>query len=185
MSNENVARMISGMDSGEHFNLGTTESVNTFNDQVDNYLDKFEKHSQELERYAKNLSNDLNGLEVMPLYGYVLIEPFKQNPFQKLKVSESGLIMDNGGKASEYKSEEDGEIHEEKPWIGVGTVIEVGHRCEFIEPGDIAIYPIPAENPVPFYKFGWVAVNENRILAIVNERLTERKQYLKNNNHGR
>lgn len=185
MSNENVARMISGMDSGEHFNLGTTESVNTFNDQVDSYLDKFERHSQELERYAKNLSNDLNGLEVMPLYGYVLIEPFKQNPFQKLKVSESGLIMDNGGRASEYKSEEDGEIHEEKQWIGVGTVMEVGHRCEFIEPGDIAIYPIAAENPVPFYKFGWIAVNENRILAIVNERLTERKQYLKNNNHGR
>ena len=92
MSNENVARMISGMDSGDHFNLGTTESVNTFNDQVDNYLDKFEKHSQELEKYGKNLSEDLNGLEVMPLYGYVLIEPFKQNPFQKLKVSESGLL---------------------------------------------------------------------------------------------
>jgi hypothetical protein len=107
MSNENVARMISGMDSGDHFNLGTTESVNTFNDQVDNYLDKFEKHSKELERYAKNLSEDLNGLEVMPLYGYVLIEPFTQNPFQKLKVSESGFIMDNGGKAFEYKSEED------------------------------------------------------------------------------
>ena len=46
MSNENVARMISGMDSGEHFTLGTNESANTFNEQVDNYLDKFEKHSQ-------------------------------------------------------------------------------------------------------------------------------------------
>ena len=100
MSNENVARMISGMDSGEHFNLGTNESANTFNEQVDNYLDKFERHSQELENYAKNLSNDMNGLEVIPLYGYVLIEPFKQNPFQKRKVSESGFIMDNGGKAS-------------------------------------------------------------------------------------
>ena len=109
MSNENVARMISGMDSGEHFNLGTTEATNTFNEQVDNYLDKFEKHSQELEKYAKNLSDDLNGLEVMPLYGYVLIEPFKQNPFQKLNVTESGFITDLGGAAPEYKSEEDGQ----------------------------------------------------------------------------
>ena len=114
MSNENVARMISGMDSGEHFSLGEQESANLFNKQVDEYLDKFEKHSQQLEDYAKELSDDLNGLEIMPLYGYVLIEPFKQNPFQKLKVSESGFIMDNGGKASEYKSEEDGEIHEEQ-----------------------------------------------------------------------
>ena len=179
MSNENVARMISGMDSGEHFNLGTTEAANTFNEQVDNYLDKFERHSQELENYAKNLSNDLNGLEVMPLYGYVLIEPFKQNPFQKLKVSESGFIMDNGGKASEYKSEEDGEIHEEQQFIKVGTVIETGHRCEFIQPGDIVMYPVPAEVPVPFYKFGWVAVNENRILCIVNAELSKRKEELK------
>ena len=140
MSNENVARMISGMDSGEHFNLGTREAENTFNEQVDNYLDKFEKHSQDLENYAKNLSEDLNGLEVMPLYGYVLIEPFRQNPFQKLKVSESGFIMDNGGRASEYKSEEDGEIHEEQQFIKVGTVIETGHKCEFIQPGDIVMY---------------------------------------------
>ena len=42
-------------------------------------------------------------------------------------------------------------------------------------PGDIVMYPIPAEVPVPFYKFGWVAVNENRILCVINEKLTERK----------
>ena len=185
MNNENVARMISGMDSGEHFKLNEQESVNTFNEQVDNYLDKFEKHSQELENYAKNLSNDLNGLEVMPMCGYVLIEPFKQNPFQKLNITESGFIKDLGGAAPTYKSEEDGEIHEEQQYIKVGTVIETGHRCEFIKPGDIVIYPLPAEVPVPFYKFGWVTVNENRILCIVNEKLADRKNNLKINNYGR
>ena len=179
MSNENVAKMISGMDSGDHFNLGEQKEVNTFNEQVGSYLDKFEKHSQELEAYAKNLSNDLNGLEVMPLYGYVLIEPFKQNPFQKLNVTESGFITDLGGAAPEYKSEEDGEIHEEQQYIRVGTVIETGHKCEFVKPGDIVMYPVPAEVPVPFYKFGWVAVNENRLLCIINSELTQRKEMLK------
>ena len=173
-----VARMISGMDSGEHFELGKKENENTFNQQVDNYLDKFEKHSNELEKYAKELSNDLNGLEVMPLYGYVLIEPFRQNPFQKLNVTESGFIKDLGGAAPTYKSEEDGEIHEEQQYIKVGTVIETGHKCEFLKQGDIVMYPVPAEIPVPFYKFGWVAVNENRILAVVNEGLSQRKQDL-------
>ena len=171
----NVARMISGMDNGEHFELGKKENENTFNQQVDNYLDKFEKHSNELEKYAKELSNDLNGLEVMPLYGYVLIEPFRQNPFQKLNVSESGFIKDLGGAAPTYKSEEDGEIHEEQQYIKVGTVIETGHKCEFLKQGDIVLFPVPAEIPVPFYKFGWVAVNENRILCVINEKLTERK----------
>lgn len=175
MGNENVAKMISGMDSGEHFNLGEQKELSAYNRQVDEYLDKYEKHSKELEAYAKNLSNDLGGLEVMPLYGYVLIEPFRQNPFQKLNITETGFIKDLGGAAPTYKSEEDGEIHEEQQFIKVGTVIETGHRCEFIQPGDIVMYPIPAEIPVPFYKFGWVAVNENRILCVVNEKLTERK----------
>lgn len=169
-----VAKIIGGMDN-EHFELGTQKEANTFNEQVENYLDKFEQHSKELENYAKNLSNDLGGLEVMPLYGYVLIEPFKQNPFQKLNVTQSGFITDLGGAAPTYKSEEDGEIHEEQQFIKVGTVIETGHTCEFIKPGDIVMYPIPAEVPVPFYKFGWVAVNENRILCVINEKLTERK----------
>ena len=178
MSNENVARIISGMDSGDHFNLGKNESVNIFNEQVDNYLDKFEQHSKELENYAKNLSNDLNGLEVLPMYGYVLIEPFKQNPFQKLNITESGFIKDLGGAAPTYKSEEDGEIHEEQQYIKVGTVIETGHRTEFIKQGDIVMYPVPAEVPVPFYKFGWVAVQENRLLCVINEKLTDRKNQL-------
>lgn len=169
-----VAKIIGGMDN-EHFELGTQKEANTFNEQVENYLDKFEQHSKELENYAKNLSNDLGGLEVMPLYGYVLIEPFKQNPFQKLNVTKSGFITDLGGVAPTYKSEEDGEIHEEQQFIKVGTVIETGHTCEFIKPGDIVMYPVPAEVPVPFYKFGWVAVNENRILCVINEKLTERK----------
>jgi hypothetical protein len=54
-----------------------------------------------------------------------------------------------------------------------------------IKPGDIVIYPLPAEVPIPFYKFGWVTVNENRILCTVNENLSDRKNNLKNNNYGR
>lgn len=171
-----VATMISGIDKGEHFKLSEKEMVDTFNDQVDNFLDKFENHSKQLEQYAKDLSNDLNGLEIMPLYGYVLIEPFKNNPFQKINITKSGFITDLGGAAPTYKSEEDGEIHEEEQFIKVGTVIETGHKCEFIKPGDIVLFPEPSICPIPFYKFGWVVVNENRILAVVNSDLTSRKQ---------
>lgn len=171
-----VATMISGFDTGEHFKLSEKEAIDTFNDQVDNFLDKFENHSKQLEQYAKDLSNDLNGLEIMPLYGYVLIEPFKNNPFQKINITKSGFITDLGGAAPTYKSEEDGEIHEEEQFIKVGTVIETGHKCEFIKPGDIVLFPEPSICPIPFYKFGWVVVNENRILAVVNSDLTSRKQ---------
>ena len=47
-----------------------------------NYLeDKFAKHNHLLEEYAESLSEDLNGLEILPMGGYALIKPFEQNPF--------------------------------------------------------------------------------------------------------
>lgn len=146
-----------------------------FNDQVQEYVDKFEKHNEALKDYAKQLSEDINGLEIMPLYGFVLIKPFDNNPFQQIKTTSSGIITDLGGMALEYKSNETGEIEEEEQFIKVGTVIETGHRCEFVKPGDIVFYTKLSETIVPFYKQGFVVVNENRLMAVVNEKLTERR----------
>lgn len=125
----------------------------------------------------------MNGVEIMPMYGYALIKPFEQNPFQKIKTTKSGLITDLGGFAPTYKSNETGEIEEEQQFIKVGTVIEVGYKCEFLKPGDIVFYTIASECMVPFYKFGFVVVNENRIMAVVNEKLTERRNELKYGNN--
>jgi hypothetical protein len=50
------------------------------------------------------------------------------------------MITDLGGFAPTYKSNETGEIEEEQQFIKVGTVIEVGHKCEFLKPGDIVFY---------------------------------------------
>lgn len=146
-----------------------------FNDQVQEYVDKFEKHNEALKDYAKQLSEDINGLEIMPLYGFVLIKPFDNNPFQQIKTTSSGIITDLGGMALEYKSNETGEIEEEEQFIKVGTVIETGHKCEFVKPGDIVFYTKLSETIVPFYKQGFVVVNENRLMAVVNEKLTERR----------
>lgn len=62
-------------------------------------------------------------------------------------------------------------------------MIEVGHKCEFLKPGDIVFYTIASECMVPFYKLGFVVVNENRIMAVVNEKLTERRDELKHGNN--
>ena len=182
-SNEKLALSLTGMEgTGEHFILNgeaadqtlLREKQEKFNTAVDELEDKFSKHNQALEDYAKSLSNDMNGVEIMPMYGYALIKPFEQNPFQKIKTTKSGLITDLGGFTPTYKSNETGEI---------GTVIEVGHKCEFLEPGDIVFYTIASECMVPFYKLGFVVVNENRIMAVVNEKLTERRDELKHGNN--
>ena len=62
----------------------------------------------------------------------------------------------------------------------MGTVIEVGHKCEFLKPGDIVFYTIASETMVPFFRQGFVAVAEQRIIAVVNCELTKRRDELKN-----
>ena len=149
-----------------------------FNTQVDEYIDKFEKHNKALEDYAKEISKDINGLEILPMGSYALIKPFDENPFQKVTV-ESGIITDLGGFTPQYKSEEDGQIHECEQFIKVGTVIETGYKCEFLKEGDVVFYTKASEVIVPFFKQGFVVVNESRIMAIVNEKLTERRNNIK------
>ena len=125
-SNEKLALSLTGMEgTGEHFILNgeaadqtlLREKQEKFNTSVDELEDKFSKHNQALEDYAKSLSNDMNGVEIMPMYGYALIKPFEQNPFQKIKTTKSGLITDLGGFTPTYKSNETGEIEEEQQFI--------------------------------------------------------------------
>lgn len=188
-SNEKLALQLTGIEgTGEHFLLNSQASQELlqrekqlkFNTQVDEMSNKFEKHNQLITEYAEKLSEDLNGVEIMPMFNYALIKPFDQNPFQQIKVSKSGIVTDLGGYAPQYKSNETGDIEEEQQFIKVGTVIEVGHKCEFLKEGDVVMYTIASECMVPFYKMGFVVVAEQRILAVINEKLTERRNNLRN-----
>ena len=111
--------MTTGMEgTGEHFimngesaeNILMREKQSKFNTAVDEYVDKFDKHRKELENYAKTISEDINGLEIMPMFSYALIQPFEKNPFQQIKISEGGIITDLGGLTPQYKSNETGEV---------------------------------------------------------------------------
>lgn len=188
-SNEKLALNVNGMEgTGKHFVVnGETADITLarekqakFNNRVDEYVEKFDNHAKALEEYSKKVAETINGLEIMPMFGYVLIQPFEKNPFQQIKITESGIITDLGGMTPQYKSNETGEIEEEQQFIKVGSVVEVGHKCEFVKPGDVVFYTIASETMVPFFKQGFVVVNENRILAVVNESLTERRDKVRN-----
>ena len=186
--NEKLAQDLIGMEgTGKSFTVNgkdandmlLEEQANKFNESVGKINDKFEKHNQALMEYARAISHDINGLEIMPGTSYLLIKPFDTNPFQEVKV-EGGIITDLGGMTPEYKSNETGEIEQEKQFIRVGTVIETGYECKFVQPGDVVFWGIGSETMVPFFRQGFVTVAENRVMAIVNENLTKRKE-----NYGR
>lgn len=163
-----VMNMNSDVDS-----LVKTQAVSSFNQEVNDYVERFDKHKDYLEMYKEQFKEDAKNLEVMPIYRYALIQPFNENPFQQMK-QENGIITDLGGQKPIYKSNETGDWEEEESYIHVGTVMEVGPKCEYLKEGDVVMFPKTGEVPVPFYKMGLVIVDECRVIAVINEGLKER-----------
>ena len=154
-----------------------------FNEKVDEYVSKLEEHEKLLEQYTESLTEDLNQLEIRPLYEGVLIKPLAQNPFQKIK-KVGNIIMDTGGLIPEYKSKETGEWEEEESFIHYGVVQEVGPTCKYLKEGDVVMWRKPSETPVPFFKQGLVLVNEHSIMITVNVGLADRfKKLMENGNN--
>lgn len=187
--NVKLAEQTVGLESGASiFQMGNAPSVEElakdkarekFNDQVDEYVDKLNKHQELLDKYKEEVVGDLNKLEICPLYEGILIKPFAENPFQRIK-REGNLIVDLGGQKPTYKSHDTGEWEEEEQFIHVGLVIETGPAVKYIKSGDVVMWRKPSETPVPFYKQGYVLVNEHSIMTTVNEGLTERFKNINN-----
>lgn len=188
-SKEKFSRTVMGVDTEASFNANDAveadmvkaEKVAKFNEQVDAMENKLNSYMKSVEEQSINLAQELEGVDILPMFNYALIRPFEHNPFQRIKV-ESGIIVDAGGLAPEYKNQENGNIEEEKELVKVGMVVETGHTCQFLKPGDLVFYNdmMSAVN-VPFYRLGLVAVNEQRIIAVVNSDLAKRKADLLNN----
>lgn len=182
--NEKLAREITGLESeAKHFTMSekaadkaiAENAANDFNTKVDEYVDKFNNHAKNLQEYAKSVKENMNNLEIKAIYNYALIKPFPENPFQRIVVDKnSGLIVDLGGAKPTYKNRDNGEVEEEENFIHVGTVIDAGPKCEYLKEGDTVMWTKVSEVPVPFFRQGLVLVNENRIMVVINEGLTNR-----------
>ena len=189
--NVNLAKEVVGIESdAQIFQMENAPSIEElakdkarekFNDKVDEYVEKLDKHAELLDKYREEMTSDLEKLEIAPLYEGILIKPFDENPFQRIK-KEGNLIVDLGGQKPEYKSNHTGEWEEEESFIHYGVIIAVGPTAKFTKEGDIVMWRKPSETPVPFYKQGFVLVNEHSIMVTINEGLEER---FKNINNGR
>ena len=182
--NEKIAQSIVGLESeGIRMNMADNQSIEEmidhekavkFNDQVDKYIEKFDKHANILKEYAESFNENMNSIEIKPMFARILVKPFEQNPFQKIKRSDSGIIIDMGGMAPTYKSSDTGEWEEEKQFIVTGTVVDCGPDVKYLNQGDVVFYRVDTSVPVPFFRQGLVSLAENQIIAVVNEGLTDR-----------
>lgn len=181
---EKIAREISKVDSDavfvnmndksldEHINAMKREK---WNESVQKIEEKFTNHEKKLQEAADEYAKNLNEVQIMPIANYVIVRPFTENPFQKVKVDpSSGLIVDLGGMVPEYKNSDSGRYEEAEQVIKVGVVIEAGPECKWLRSGDTIMWTKMSEVVVPFYNFGFRLVNETRAICVINDDLNER-----------
>jgi gas vesicle protein len=187
-NNEKLANTVSDINSDVlNFNMNNSkdiseliqkEKANKFNDQVSAYVDKFEEHRERLEDNAEKLAENIENIEIKPMYSRVIIKPFVHNPFQRIKI-ENGIITDLGGLTPEYQNTDTGEIEEAKQMILTGCVVEVGPDVKYLREGDTVFYQRASIVPLPFFKQGFICVDEHQIFATVNEGLQKRFDNIK------
>nr|DAT00310.1 MAG TPA: mHsp60, mHsp10, Mitochondrial, Chaperonin, Complex, Symmetric [Caudoviricetes sp.] len=154
--------------------------IDKVNEDYESVSKAISEQYETLEKLNKEIEDKHGSVEIMPLTSYLLVEPFKFNPFQKIeKDNTSGLILSSNLDLGQ-KSQETGEHEFNQQYIKVGTVVESGTECKFVKPGDMVIYNVASENMLAFYDTNFVVVNEQRILAVVNDKLTDRKKEIIN-----
>ena len=174
MAGESTSRVMT-LDGRTADDIIAERNVKKANEEIEKFNEKIDKQFTNVEEFAKKVNENMSNIEIMPIGIQLLVKQFEENPFQRIvRDSKSGLILDMGGMAPQYKNTDNGQIEEEENIIKVGVIQEVGPECKWCQPDDTIFFTKNSAVPVPFYKQNLQLVCENRVLAVVNENLTER-----------
>ena len=174
MAGESTSRIMT-LDGRSADDIIEERNTKKANEEIDKFNEKIDNQFTNVEKFAEKINANKNNIEIMPIGNYVLVKQFEDNPFQRIvRDSKSGLILDMGGMKPQYKNTDNGQIEEEEQFIKVGVIQEVGPECKWCQPDDTIFFTKNSAVPVPFYKQNLQLVCENRVLAVVNEGLTER-----------
>lgn len=150
-----------------------------FNSEVEKYNEQLEKNNLDFKESQEKVQYDIEKAEIKPMFSRVLVQPFKVNPFQKMKV-QNGFIIDTGGYTPHTQfNQQSGKYEEQDQFIVTGCVIEVGPEVKYLKEGDVIYYRKDTAVPVPFFKQGFVSLGESQIIAVVNEGLQDRFDNIK------
>lgn len=147
------------------------------NDAIDAYKKALDEKTQNELEYAAKITKEMESLEIMPINTYVLVKPYAKNPFEKVEVTDSGIIIPTyDGK---FKNPDTGEEDTEVNLSVQAQVIEVSPACKYVKEGDVVYYRRVSGVPIPFFKQGLEVVAENSIQVVINSGLKERFEMLK------
>lgn len=160
-------------------NLIAQENARKFNSQVEEYNSKLEENNKTFKEAQDQVTYDINKAEIKPMFSRIIVQPFKVNPFQQVETKGS-IIVDAGGYTPHAQiNPMTGKYEEQKQFIVTGCVIEVGPDTKYLREGDVIYYRVDTAVPVPFFKQGFISLDEKQVIAVVNEGLSERFNSIK------
>lgn len=160
-------------------NLIAQENARKFNNQVEEYNSKLEENNKTFKEAQDQVAYDINKAEIKPMFSRIIVQPFKVNPFQRVETKGS-IIVDAGGYTPHAQiNPMTGKYEEQKQFIVTGCVIEVGPDTKYLREGDVIYYRVDTAVPVPFFKQGFISLDEKQVIAVVNEGLSERFNSIK------
>lgn len=126
---------------------------------------------------AKEVTEKMQSMEIMPCGSYILVRPYSKNPYEKIEVTGSGLIIPEVDGV--FKNPDTGEDDVKENFSCQGTVLEVGPLVKWIKEGDDVFYRRAQAVPIPFFRQGLEVVPETCIQCVVNEGVKARWESLK------
>lgn len=151
------------------------EKKNIFNTQYEKFENELKGQEEAIKECQERVINNLDKLEIRPTKNRVLVKPYDYNPFQKIEVN-NGLITDIGGLNPDVVFNPDtGKYQEREQHIRVAVIVEIGPEVKHAQVGDTVFCMKHTLSPVPFFKQGLWILNEDNIMAIVNDNFADRQ----------
>lgn len=147
-------------------------AVEMHNKAIDRYTESLNNKIKDDLKRAEEITEKMTNMEIMPSGMYILCKPYAKNPYQKIEVTDSGLIIPEY--TGKFKNPDSGEEDTEEQLTVVATVLEVGPLVKYVKSGDDIYYRKHQGVPVPFFRQGLEVVAETQIQVIINSGLKER-----------
>ena len=142
-------------------------AIDMHNKAIDAHKAALDKKVQDELEKAKEITEKMDSMEIMPAGVYVLVRPYSSNPYEKIEVRDSGLFIPTF--EGDFKNPDTGEDDKMENFSCQGTVIEVGPQVKYIKEGDDVFYRRAQAIPIPFFKMGMEVVPEQCIQCVINE----------------
>ena len=151
--------------------MAEQEAVAKVNNAIEETKAEWEQKLKDQEEHAKEIDEKMKDMEIVPINSYVLVQPFKKNPFMKLKQVGSFVLPEYEGR---FKNPDSGVEDYEDNLSVQATVVEVSPLCKFVKEGDVVYYRKASGVPVPFFGMGFEVIAEQQIQVVINSGLKER-----------